>query len=112
GPGRQRVDVVPVAGIGREPSGRGMRVAEEPELLERGHLVADRGTRHAEVGALGDRLGADRLTRPDVLLDDRVQHGSFALPELSAVGHAPDDSWHSRPQSAKERDSTTLPTPS
>ena len=34
---------------------------EVPELLERGHLVADRGAGHADARALRDRLAPDRL---------------------------------------------------
>src|SRR5207249_7536588 len=78
-----------VSRVCRDPPGRRMRVAQEPELLERGHLVTDRGARHAQAGALGDRLRADRLTRSNVLLDDGVQDGGLALPELAMLRHAP-----------------------
>jgi hypothetical protein len=54
-----------------------MRMREEAHLLERGHLVPDRGAGHAQTRPLGDRLGTDRLAGADVLLDDRVEHRGF-----------------------------------
>ncbi len=81
------VHVVAVSRVGRDASGARVRVGQEPELLERSHLVADRGARDTEAGALGDRLGADGLPRPDVLLDHRVQDRGLPGTELVALLH-------------------------
>ena len=69
--GRERVHVVAVADVGGDPSGAGVRVGEVAELLERRHLVADRGAGHADPGSLGDRLAAHGLAAAHVLLHDR-----------------------------------------
>ena len=55
------VDEQAVAGVGGHPAGAGVRRGDQPLLLERGHVVADGGRRDAEVVALDQRLGADRL---------------------------------------------------
>ena len=77
--GREPVDEQPVAGIGRHPPGAGVRGGDQPLLLERGHVVAHGGGRHAEVVALEQRLGADRLGGLDVVLDDGAQHAQPAV---------------------------------
>src|SRR6185503_17780351 len=85
----QRVDVVPVADVGGDAAGAGVRVGEVAELLERGHLVADRGAGHADARPLRDRLTPDRLPGADVLLDDRVQDRGLAWTELGSFDHDP-----------------------
>jgi len=56
-----RLDVPAVAGIGRDPAGRRMRVAEQPGELELGQDVADGRARHAEAVTLDEQPGC----RPD-----------------------------------------------
>ena len=77
--GREPVDEEAVAGIGGHPPGAGVRGGDEPLLLERGHVVAHGRGRHAEVVALEQRLGADRLGGLDVVLDDGAQHAQPAV---------------------------------
>ena len=52
------VDEQPVALVGRDPAGAGVRLGDVALVLERGHVVADRGRRDAEVVPLDQRLGA------------------------------------------------------
>ena len=59
--GQQPVDVVAVAGVGRHPPRRRVRMREQPALLEHGELVADRRGPGGHLGVGGERLGADRL---------------------------------------------------
>ena len=75
----QPVDEQPVALVGRDPAGAGVRLGDEPLLLQRGHVVADRGRRDAEAVPLDEGLGADRLLGGDVVLDDRAEHGELAV---------------------------------
>ena len=75
----QPVDEQPVALVGRDPAGAGVRLGDEPLLLQRGHVVADGGRRDAEPVPLDQRLGADRLLGGDVVLDDRAEHGELAV---------------------------------
>src|SRR5581483_10669812 len=79
---RKRVDIPAVPQIGRDPAGRGVGMGEVAELLERGHLVADRRGRDPQAGALGNRLAADRLARPDEILHDRAEHRRLPRTEL------------------------------
>jgi hypothetical protein len=74
---RKRVDVLAITGVGRDPASRRVRVHEIAELLERRHLVADRGGRYTEARALGDRFASDGLTAAYVLLDGGVQYGDL-----------------------------------
>ena len=75
----QPVDEQPVALVGRDPAGAGVRLGDEPLLLQRRHVVADGGRRDAERVPLDQRLGADRLLGGDVVLDDGAQHGELAV---------------------------------
>ena len=98
---RQPVDEEPVALVGRDPPGAGVRLGDVALLLERRHVVADRGRRDAEVVPLDQRLGADRLLGGDVVLDDRAQHVELAVlehraPPSSDVSGRRRDGWHSR----------------
>ena len=69
----ERVHVVTVAGVGRHPAGRRVRVRQHAELLELGEVVADRRRGGAEREALGEMPRADRRRAGDVLLDDEAQ---------------------------------------
>ena len=71
-----------VAGFGRDPAGRGVRMREQAERLELGELAADGRRRDAEAGALDERLRADRLAGGDVLLDDPPKDVALALADL------------------------------
>ena len=73
------VDEEPVAGVGGHPAGAGVRLGDQPLLLERGHVVADRRRRDAEVVPVDQRLAADRLVGGDEVLDDRPQHLELAV---------------------------------
>jgi len=72
-----RVDVQPVPVVGRDAPGRGVRVREEPQVLERGHLVADRGRTDAEPQTVGQRFRAHRFRGLDVILNDRAEDRVF-----------------------------------
>ena len=78
GPREQLVDVEPVARLGRHAARRGVRMGQQADPLELGQLVADGRRRHAEPGALDERLRADRLPGRHVLLDDEPE--DVALP--------------------------------
>ena len=65
-------------------AGAGVRVAEVAELLERGHLVADRGRGHAEVPRSVTVSLPTGSPDPDVLLDDRAQHRLLPGSELAS----------------------------
>jgi hypothetical protein len=83
----QGVYVVAVGRVGGDAARARVRMGQVPELLERRHLVPDRGARDAQAGALGDGFRADRLSRTDVFLDDRVQDRALAGTELVALLH-------------------------
>ena len=80
----QLVDEQPVALVGRDPAGAGVRLGDEALFLQHGHVVADRRRRDAQAVPLDQRLRADRLLGADVVLDD----GSEDV-ELAVVEHAP-----------------------
>ena len=73
------VDEEPVALVGRHPAGAGVRLGDEALLLQHRHVVADGGRGDAELVAVDEGLGADRLLGGDVVLDDRAQHGEPAV---------------------------------
>src|SRR5439155_20322937 len=66
--------VQPVAALGRQPSCRRVRMRQEAERLELGELTAHGRRGHAQLAALDETLGADRLARRHVLLDDTPQN--------------------------------------
>ena len=74
----QLVDVDAVAGLGRDPAGRGVRMGQQTAPLEVGKLCPDGRRRDVEAGPLDERLRADRLPVRDVLLDDPAK--DLALP--------------------------------
>ena len=76
---RERVDEVAVAGVGGDAAGGRVGLREVAHLLERRQLVADGGGRDAQPDDLRDGLAADRLTRPDVLVDQGAQDAALAL---------------------------------
>ena len=75
----QRVDEVPVALLGRHPAGAGVGLLEVALLLERDHVVAHRGRRHAD--RRRDVAGTHRLGGFDVLLHNGAEDGGFAFVE-------------------------------
>ena len=77
--GGEPVDEQPVALVGGDPPGAGVRLGDVALVLERGHVVADRGRRDAQVVPLDQRLGAHRLVRRHVVLDDRAEHVELAV---------------------------------
>src|SRR5690606_22760917 len=58
-----------------------------PLLLEHRHVIPDRRRRDTEVVTLGDRLGAHRLVRGDVILHDGTKHRE--LPVVDQRAHLP-----------------------
>jgi hypothetical protein len=70
---RQRLDVQPVAGIGRDATGAGMRVGQIAGVLELGQNVAHGRRRHAEAIAVDQGLAADRLGGGHVFVNDGPQ---------------------------------------
>ena len=65
----QRLDVVAVTGVGRHAARRRVRLGDVPLFLERGHVVAHSGRGDTQLVPLDERVRADRLGRPDVLVD-------------------------------------------
>ena len=102
--GQQPVDEVAVPGLGRHAAGRGVRVLQQPQLLEAGELVPDR--RRPPVEAGGERLGAHGRAAGEVLLDDALQNQFLALaqhPEDSRSGRGVAHSAGRAAQSADAR---------
>ena len=75
------VDEQPVALVGGDPPGAGVRLGDEPLLLERRHVVADGRRRDTELVPLDERLRPDGLLGGDVVLHDRAEHGELAVPD-------------------------------
>ncbi len=75
-----RIDAI--AALGRHASGGGVRVRKQTVGFQSCELVAHGRRRHAHVGALDERLRADRLPRRDVVLDDEAQDAALAIGEL------------------------------
>ena len=75
----QPVDEEAVALVGGDAPGTGVRLGDQPLLLQRGHVVADGRGRDAEAVALDQRLAPDRLAGGDVVLHDRPEHGEPAV---------------------------------
>ena len=93
---QQHVDVVAQPALGRQPPPRGVRVAEQPDLLEIAHHRAHGRSRHVEPIAAGDGLRSHRLTGGQILGHDGVQDflgpsaniHALDLPQGSGLGQA------------------------
>ncbi len=77
----QVVDEEAVALVGRDAAGAGMGLDEEAFPLERGHVGADGGRRHAHSGCVDDVLGTDGLGGADVLGHHSVEDRRLAVVE-------------------------------
>ncbi len=64
------IDIEAVTDLGWDAPRRGVRMHEEPSLLEDGELVPNRGGRRLDARALHQLLGADRGSGRHVFLDD------------------------------------------
>src|SRR5204863_9856243 len=85
-PRHQALDEVAVSEVGRDSAGRGVRVREEPRILERGQLVADRRRRDLKAVPPNELGGRHGLGRRDVLADDRAEQLLCPLVELRKGG--------------------------
>ena len=83
------VDEEPVAGVGRDPAGAGVRLGDQALFLEHGHVVADRRRRDAQVVPIGQRLAADGLVGGDEVLDDGAQDLELAISDRHACTSSP-----------------------
>src|SRR5690606_21637327 len=72
--GRDLVDEEAVALVRGDAAGRRVRLGDAPALLERRHVVADRGRGDPEGVTLDEHPGTDGLARLDVVLHDGAQH--------------------------------------
>ena len=68
------IDEDPIALVGGNAAGGGVRRGDELFVLEQRHVVADRGGRHTEGVPLDDRLAADGFACVDEVLHDRPQN--------------------------------------
>ena len=73
------VDEHPVALVGGDAAGRGVRRGDELFFFEQRHVVADGRGGDAEGVPLDDRLRADRLARRHVVLHDDAEHCEAAF---------------------------------
>ena len=71
---REPVDEGAVALVGGDAAGAGVRLGDEPLVLQHGHVVADRGTGHTEIVPVDDHLRSDGLLGAHVVRDDGAQH--------------------------------------
>ena len=78
----ERLDVDPIAEVGRNAAGAGVRVAQQSQRLELGHGAAHGGRADREAVALDQRLRADRNGIQDVVLDDGAQHDALPLGQV------------------------------
>ena len=77
----QPVDEQPVAPVGGDPSGGGVRLGDVALVLEDRHVVADGRRGHTQLMTLDDALGPDRLVGAHEVLHDGAQHGELAVVE-------------------------------
>ena len=75
----EALDEKPVAGLGRDPPRGRVRVGEQPAPLELRELATHGRRRDMKPGALDQVLGADRLPRGDVLLDEAPEDVPLAI---------------------------------
>ena len=80
------LDVEAVGRIGGHAAGGRVGPRDVAELLELGHVVADRGGADAEAVALGDLLGRHGNRRLDVVPDDELEETLAAIVELCGRG--------------------------
>src|SRR5690606_32595229 len=66
------------------PAGAGVWLVDVALVLQRRHVVADRGGRDPETVPLHQGPRAHRLLGGDVVLDDRAQHGKPSLLDHAA----------------------------
>ena len=78
GAAAELVDVPAVAGVGRHAARGGVRVREQPVLLEHRQLVADRRRAGLDLGVGRERLGAHGQAGLGVGLDDLAQEQLLA----------------------------------
>ena len=103
--GGEPVDEQPVALVGGDPPGAGVRLGDVALVLERGHVVADRRRRDAQVVPLDQRLGA----RPAPGWTRSPRRWRAAPRACGPRARAPPGwsgdrrLWHSRQQSASVR---------
>src|SRR5262249_1226021 len=86
-PSEQLVGVQAVPALCRNASRGRVRMREQAEVLELGELCADRRRRDAKVGALDERLRADRLSCAHELLAHAAADRLLPLAELHRFGH-------------------------
>src|SRR5688572_25334710 len=77
------VDEKAIPAIGGDPTGRGVRLLQVPEILEVSHHIPKARRRKLETAALGERARANRLAAGDMLQNDLAQ--DFASPAIEAV---------------------------
>ena len=82
---RQMIDEVPIALVGGDSTGRGVRLDQIPVLFELRHLVAHGRRRHANRRNVGDVTRTDRLRGRDVLLHHGGQDRCLAVVEHLAL---------------------------
>src|SRR5262249_39669404 len=80
--GGQPIDEDAVAGVGGDAPGAGVRLGDQPLLLERGHVVADGRRLDAEMVPISEGLAADRLAGGNEILDDGPQHLELAFVDV------------------------------
>ncbi len=78
-PFEQLLGVEAIAGSGRDPAGRRVRMREQPERLELRELAPHGRRGDGEARALDERLRADRLAGGHVLLDDPSEDVALAI---------------------------------
>ncbi len=78
-PRRAVIDVVAVSLVGRDATGRRVRLDGESVRLETREFAPHRRRGHVEAASFDDRLGAHRFAGDDVLLDEGLQHTCFSI---------------------------------
>ena len=84
---QQPVGVQPVAALGRNAAGRGVRMREQPQRFQLGELGAHGGRPGDETDPVGEGLGPDRLAGRDVLLHEATENLLLTGGEVHAEGH-------------------------
>ena len=70
----QRVDIVPVTGLGGYASGRSVRLADIAHLLEIGHHITNRRGTERILHRLSHRARSDGFRSSNVSVDNRLQN--------------------------------------